>query len=98
MSDQIFIDAVGEIRLLDGVIRMDLLTTSAQRRGANGESVPEFAKQLVMTPNSFLRMVTAIGGSLDQLKEKGLLTVADPASEPKAPASEDAVASSPNFS
>jgi hypothetical protein len=75
MADQshTFIDGVGEVRLSEGVIRMDLLAMSAIRRDDKGNPVPEFVEQLVMSPRAFMRVVAALSQTLQGMEEKGLI-------------------------
>ena len=75
MPDQTFIDGVGDVRLFDGVVRMDLLVRSATRRNkADGQPAVEIVSQLVMSPRAFLRVADALGRTLREMKEKGLVT------------------------
>ena len=93
ISEQSFIDGVGNIRLRDGIIRMDLLALSPTRRDQEGNPVPQFVDQLVMSPAAFLRMVSALGDTVKQMHDKGLLT--SPASDqPEAAAEQPSVTSS----
>lgn len=69
-----FIDGVGEVRLSEGVVRMDLLAMSATRRDDDGNPVPEFVEQLVMSPRAFMRLVGALSQTLQGMEEKGLIT------------------------
>ena len=81
ISEQSFIDGVGDIRLRDGIIRMDLLALSPTRRDQEGSPVPQFVDQLVMSPRAFLRMVSALGDTVRQMQEKGMLGSAAEAGE-----------------
>lgn len=75
MPDQTFIDGVGDVRLFDGVVRMDLLVRSATHRNkADGQPAVEIVSQLVMSPHAFLRVADALGRTLREMKEKGLVT------------------------
>ena len=73
IGNHTFIDGVGDIRLRDGVIRMDLLALSPTRRDKEGNPVPQFVDQMVMSPQAFLRMVSALGDTLKQMQDKGLI-------------------------
>ena len=79
IGNHTFIDGVGDIRIRDGIVRIDLLTLSATRRDDDGNPVPEFTDQLVMSPAAFLRMVSAMGDTIRQMQEQGLLGSADEA-------------------
>ena len=72
-----FIDGVGDVRIRDGVVRIDLLALSPTRRDQQGNPVPQFVEQLVMSPAAFLRMVSALGTTVRQMQEKGLLRSAE---------------------
>ena len=74
IGNHTFIDGVGDIRLRDGVIRMDLLALSPTRRDQEGNPVPQFVDQLVMSPHAFMRVVGALGSTLKQMQEKGLVS------------------------
>ena len=94
-----FIDGVGDIRLRDGVVRMDLIALSPTRRDDQGNPVPQFVDQLVMSPAAFLRMVGALGNTVRQMQEKGLLRAGGEGdgSGGEGEAASDAPSKSPNF-
>jgi len=81
IGNHTFVDGVGDIRLRDGVIRMDLLALSPTRRDQEGNPVPQFVDQVVMSPRAFLRMVSALGDTVRQMQEKGLLGSPEAAAE-----------------
>ena len=95
IGNHTFIDGVGDIRLRDGVVRMDLLALSPTRRDDKGNPVPQFVDQLVMSPAAFLRLVNALGGTVRQMQEKGLLRSGEAAGETEGDG--EAQTSSPNF-
>ena len=102
MNGRNFIDGVGEIRMRDGVVRMDLLALSPVRRDKEGNPVPEFVEQLVMSPEAFLRMFRSLAGTVQEMQNKGILRRREEG-EAEGEASEadgggaEAKASSPNF-
>lgn len=73
IGNHTFIDGVGDVRLRDGVIRIDLLALSPTRRDEENNPVPQFVEQLVMSPAAFGRMVSALGQTVSQMREKGLI-------------------------
>lgn len=77
MANQTYIDGIGEVRLTEGIVRMDLLALSPTQRDDDGRPVPEFVKQIVMSPQGFMRMVQALRSTLQQMQEKGILSVGD---------------------
>jgi len=101
MQDQIFIDGIGEVRLVDGIIRMDLVALSARRRTKEGGPPPEFVTQLVMSPDAFMRMIRGLGETVRTLQDRGVLVRTDgDGGEGDAAAAGDsgeAAAASPNF-
>lgn len=98
ISNQSFVDGIGDVRLRDGIVRMDLLALSPTRRDADGNPVPEFTEQLVMSPAAFGRMVTALGQTVNKLKDQGLLQATSKAAPETGPdKASSAESSSPNF-
>ena len=77
IGNQTFIDGVGDIRLHEGIVRMDLLALSPTKRDKENNPVPEFVDQMVMSPHAFLRIVSALGATVKQMQDKGLLGSAD---------------------
>ncbi len=92
MPQQTFIDGVGEVRLSEGIVRMDLLSMSPTRRDDENRPEAEFVEQLVMSPRAFMRVVAALSQTLKGMEEKGLINRNSADEEPA-----DAAAS-PNFS
>ena len=74
IGNHTFIDGVGDIRLRDGVIRMDLLALSPTTRDKEGNPVPQFVEQLVMSPAAFGRMVGVLAkrAGIDHVRPHGL--------------------------
>ncbi|NQU57818.1 MAG: hypothetical protein HQ513_11325 [Rhodospirillales bacterium] len=103
IGNHTFIDGVGDVRLHEGIVRMDLLALSATGRDKEGNPAPEFVSQLVMSPHAFLRMVSALGDTVKQMQDKGMLGDGGAAKTPakaKAPAKKKAASkkkASPNF-
>jgi len=81
IGNHTFVDGVGDVRLRDGVMRMDLLALSPTRRDQEGNPVPQFVDQLVMSPQAFMRMVKALGDTLKQMQDKGLIKPKEKAAE-----------------
>ena len=101
LSNHTFIDGVGDIRLRDGVIRMDLLALSPTVRDKEGNPVPQLVDQLVMSPVAFGRMVQSMGQTIQQLQKQGLIPKVGGGAPAKAPAKKKAKGkgkgASPNF-
>ena len=64
------------------LIRLDLLALSPTRRDQEGNPVPQFVDQLVMSAPAFLRMVGALGQTVKQMQEKGLMGKAEAEATP----------------
>ncbi len=97
-----FIDGVGDVRIHEGIVRIDLLALSPTGRDKEGNPVPQFVDQMVMSPHAFLRMVSALGATVKQMQDKGLLGAAPAAGgKAKAPAKKKKTnggkKASPNF-
>ncbi len=82
IGNHTFIDGVGDVRLHEGVVRIDTLALSPTRRDKEGNPVPQFVDQLVMSPHAFLRMVSALGDTVKQMQEKGLIQSGEAKAEP----------------
>ena len=70
-NKRVFIDGVGETRMQDGAIRLDLLAMSPTLRNEDGSPTTEFVQQLVMTPVGFVRMVNTMRNTMKAMSEKG---------------------------
>lgn len=107
IGNHTFIDGVGDIRMHEGIVRMDLLALSPTQRDKENNPVPQFVDQMVMSPRAFLRMVSALGATVKKMQDNGLLgdggaaeAPAKPAAKTKAPAKKKSSGSkkgSPNF-
>ncbi len=79
IGNHTFIDGVGDIRLHEGIVRIDLLALSPTGLDKEGNPAPEFVDQMVMSPHAFLRMVSAMGATVKQMQDKGILGAQAPA-------------------
>jgi hypothetical protein len=79
IGNHTFIDGVGDVRLHEGVVRIDMLALSPTGLDKDGNPAPEFVNQMVMSPHAFLRMVSALGATVKQMQDKGLLGEAEAA-------------------
>ncbi len=59
------------------------------RRNQQGDPVPEFVDQMVISPHAFLRMVSALGNTVKQMQEQGMLGEAQAEAEAEAEAEAD---------
>lgn len=70
-----FIDGVGDVRIHDDIVRMDLLAMSPTQRDEDEQVIPEFSGQLVMSPTAFARMAKVLGMALSSMQEKGMISL-----------------------
>lgn len=83
-STPVFIDGVGNISLVDGVVRMDLLELAP---GEAGKPTPAKIGSLAMTLPGFLRTADQVNQVLNKLVEQGVLKRNEaPAAPAQAPA------------
>ena len=75
-NETIFADGIYNIRLQDGMVRMELMVLEPDEEN-NGTSQPIKTKTVVLPPLGFLRSYDTITRLVDMLKEKGLITKAD---------------------
>lgn len=77
MSDdmqEIYIDGVANVNLSYGSFRFDLVTVQAPVAGKESEA-PELKQhaRVIMSPQGYLQMVTALQNFLGQVEEKGII-------------------------
>lgn len=92
---ELFVDGIGEIGMMGGVVRVDLVSLSTQQRDAEGKPSMVFRQRLILPPEGFLRMFTTMQGLLNRLEEAGV--VKRVSGEPTVVAETQAAPSSPNF-
>ena len=80
-----FTDGIGNITLLDGIVRFDLVEL---RTGPDNKPVPTRSGSMAMSLPGFLRAVEQMNQAVNRLVEQGVLTR-------NAPAKSDAANSSP---
>lgn len=60
MEQQIFADGIGRIAIIDGIVRLDLVTHSATENGADGKPRLVLTSRVVMGADQFLRATEKI--------------------------------------
>jgi len=60
MEQQIFADGIGRIAIIDGIVRLDLVTHSATENGADGKPRLVLTSRVVMGTDQFLRAAEKI--------------------------------------
>ena len=84
MDHQTFADGIGRIAVIDGIVRLDLITHSPTETGADGKPRAVFSHRIVMGMDQFLR-------AADKIAETRRLIVnakAAPPAQPQRPASQ----------
>ena len=70
MNNAQYIDGVGQVHFINGMIRMDMIVLKPQQEGE--APIPEGAGQIVMTPQGFLTMLGSMQQLADKLAEAGI--------------------------
>lgn len=105
MVPEVFVDGIGRIGLLEGMIRIEYVTRSETGSEEGGAPRAETRQRLIMTPASFLQSLAMQQTILRKLEEAGLVRpgprAVEPAEPPARPAAVSATAiappRSPNF-
>ena len=80
-----FIDGMESVSLTDGMIRMELYNIVIGRNRNSGENPHEVCEELIMTPQSFIKVFSTMENLVQKLEEAGIITknAAKKASEEK---------------
>ena len=90
-----FIDGMESISLTDGMIRMSLYNVLAVKNRNSSEPNPhEICEELIMTPQSFMKVFSTMENLVHKLEEAGIITRKDTAQAPEAKQETEL---SPNF-
>ena len=93
-----FADGIGEITLVGGMVRIDLVSLSVNQKDNKGNPALEFRQRIVMPPDGFLRSFNAMQNLVDQLVEAGVVSKNQNTNEPSpAPRANPEPPKSPNF-
>ena len=65
-----YIDGVGQVHFINGMIRMDMIVL--EPRQGEEAPIPADAGQIVMTPQGFLTMLGSMQQLADKLAEAGI--------------------------
>ena len=100
-ASEIFADGIGEIALVGGMVRIDLVSLSQTVKNESGEAVLEMRERVVMSPEGFLRSFSAMENLVKQLVDAGLLRKSgdeEAASASPVSVKSEIAPASPNFS
>jgi len=96
MIPEVFVDGIGRIGFVDGMIRIELISRSGGETDAQGRPKPEVRHRLVMTLAGFLQGLQAQQSVIVKLQEAGVLQA--PPAAPGSPPAADAPAAAPKSS
>ena len=68
----IFADGIANIRLQNGMVRIDLMTIEGGEKEGDPVS-PELIERIIMPPEGFLRSYDTITRLINLLKDKGMI-------------------------
>ncbi len=69
---EIFADGIGEIRLLGGMVRIDLISLGLWQLPAS-QQLPGSKARIIMPPEGFRRSFDTMHKLIDQLEENGVV-------------------------
>ena len=69
MSDELFVDGVGEVIITGMVVRIDLMAFDTSERNEQGRPKGEVRQRIVMPVDGFVRAVQTLGGTIAKLEE-----------------------------
>jgi hypothetical protein len=84
MEQQIFADGIGRIAIIDGIVRLDLVTHSATETSADGKPRLVLSSRVVMGADQFLRATEKIVEAARAIVEQRHGKAAQPAPAPAA--------------
>lgn len=84
MEHQTFADGIGRIAIIDGIVRLDLISHSATETDAAGKPKPVFAHRVVMGIDQFLRASQKIAETTHAIAQQHVQHAAARSVEPPA--------------
>ena len=72
-SREVFADGIGDISLSNGMVRIDLISLSAQQKEEDGKPVFEFKQRIVLPAEGFLRSFHIQERWIQQLVDEGII-------------------------
>ena len=70
---EIFTDGVGRCRFSGGVVRIDLVSATEAANGEKEAQTTTVTRRLILSPEGFLRTVSAMNTLLNQLVKAGVV-------------------------
>lgn len=72
---EIFVDGIGRISYVRGMIRMDLISLDPN---GDDDPFPKFRERLIMTPHSLMGMCKTMESLVDKLVDNGTIDLSAP--------------------
>jgi hypothetical protein len=85
MEHQTFADGIGRIAIIDGIVRLDLISHSATETDSAGKPKPVFAHRVVMGIDQFLRASQKIAETTHAIAQQHVQHAARSVEPPAAP-------------
>ena len=73
MTEEVYIDSIGNVAITGMVIRFDLLALDPSQRDDKGRPQPAVRQRVVMPLDGFLRAVQSLNSTLPQLEKIGVI-------------------------
>ena len=70
LDDQVFADGLGQISVIGGTVRLDLVTYSPVEKDPKGQPLAVFRQQIVMGVDAFLHAAEKIGEAAQALSNR----------------------------
>jgi hypothetical protein len=106
LDDQVFADGLGQISVIGGTVRLDLVTYSPREKDPKGQPQAIFRQQIIMGVDAFLHAAEKIGEAAQALSSRAAAVrpreaqplpqpLAQPLPQPAPPAPVSEAASAP---
>lgn len=69
-----FIDGMESVSLTDGMIRMEFYNTVVGKNRDSAENPHEICEELIMTPQSFIKVFSTMENLVQKLEDAGIIT------------------------
>ncbi len=73
MSEELYVDGVGDVVITGMVIRFDLMALDPSQRDDKNQPQPAVRQRVVMPIDGFVRAVQKLNGTLSKLEEIGVI-------------------------
>ena len=70
LDDQVFADGLGQISVIGGTVRLDLVTYSPREKDPKGQPLALFRQQIIMGVDAFLHAAEKIGEAAQALSSR----------------------------